>query len=248
MHGAGTTGTRRTTRPSLRSGLRLTPCSPRCTGLFGHRRPRDAKHHREFSISIGMPGPHGLAVRRIASRLRAIRASRRDVHRIPRPTFVTIAKRPSFEHGTRRGDIDFGKNESEMFLREGLDRWNWVEAAREISFCAHATCRRRETSSRALSMKIEIDLPVGSAPRVLAVVPTPFSALACERDPGHPRASNELSRTTRRDLKQGPMTLGRYARGSRPPVLTSSSVEPDPYATVDHRLFSSATGAGMMSR
>jgi hypothetical protein len=129
MHGAGTTGTRRTTRPSLRSGLRLTPCSPRCTGLFGHRRPRDAKHHREFSISIGMPGPHGLAVRRIASRLRAISASRRDVHRIPRPTFVTIAKRPSFEHGTRAGDTDFGKNESGIFLREGLDRWNRVEAA-----------------------------------------------------------------------------------------------------------------------
>jgi len=49
------------------------------------------------------------------------------VHRIPRSTFVTIAKRPLIERETRAEDIDFGKNESGLFFAPGLDRWNRVE-------------------------------------------------------------------------------------------------------------------------
>jgi hypothetical protein len=44
-----------------------------------------------------MSGPHDFAVRFDTARQR-----RRCVHRIPRPTFVTIAKRPSCGCGTRR--------------------------------------------------------------------------------------------------------------------------------------------------
>src|SRR5215468_8715673 len=60
------------------------------TGLSCHRRRRDAKHHRQLDASVGAPGPYDFAVRDIVVRLRT-----RRVHRIPLPTFVTIAKRPS---------------------------------------------------------------------------------------------------------------------------------------------------------
>src|SRR5215467_15023198 len=49
-----------------------------------------------FSASVGAPGPHDFAVRD-----NIIRLVTRRVHRIPRPTFVTIAKRPSCECETR---------------------------------------------------------------------------------------------------------------------------------------------------
>jgi len=64
------------------------------TGLSCHRHRRDAKHHRQLDASVGAPGPYDFAVRDIVIRLLT-----RRVHRIPRPTFVTIAKRPSCEHG-----------------------------------------------------------------------------------------------------------------------------------------------------
>ena len=34
------------------------------TGLFCHRRKRDAKHHRQLDASVGASGPHDFAVRR----------------------------------------------------------------------------------------------------------------------------------------------------------------------------------------
>ena len=61
------------------------------TGLFCHRHQRDAKHHRQLDASVGAPGPYDFAVRDIVIRLLT-----RRVHRIPLPTFVTIAKRPSY--------------------------------------------------------------------------------------------------------------------------------------------------------
>src|SRR5215472_14607907 len=64
------------------------------TGLSCHRRRRDAKHHRQLSASVGAPGPYDFTVRDIVIRLLT-----RRVHRIPLPTFVTIAKRPSCECG-----------------------------------------------------------------------------------------------------------------------------------------------------
>jgi len=61
--------------------------SPRCAGLFSHRRP--AKRPARLDPSVGGSGPHDFAVR--PGRVRQLRQS---VHRIPHPTFVTIAKRP----------------------------------------------------------------------------------------------------------------------------------------------------------
>src|SRR5215471_14826982 len=62
------------------------------TGLFCHR--RFAIIVAKLSASVGAPEPHDFAVRDIVIRLMT-----RRVHRIPLPTFVTIAKRPSGECG-----------------------------------------------------------------------------------------------------------------------------------------------------
>jgi hypothetical protein len=97
------------------------PCAMVLTAYFGlspviglscHRHRRDAKHRRQLDTSVEASGPHDFAVR---TRLRKSRttgsvASRRSfseagsapfvsrhcrVHRIPCPTSVTIAIRPS---------------------------------------------------------------------------------------------------------------------------------------------------------
>src|SRR5207245_2125019 len=65
------------------------------TGLVCHRHQRSRL--RELDASVGASGPHDFAVR-----VSAIRQRRRRVHRIPRPTSVTIAKRPSEEAGPNR--------------------------------------------------------------------------------------------------------------------------------------------------
>jgi hypothetical protein len=58
------------------------------TGLVCHRRRRSCL--RQLDASVGASGPHDFAVRESAVRQRHC-----HVHRIPRPTSVTIAKRPS---------------------------------------------------------------------------------------------------------------------------------------------------------
>src|ERR1700732_2706574 len=57
-------------------------------GLSCHRRQRSCL--RQLDASVEAPGPHDFAVR-----VSAIRQRRCHVHRIPHPTSVTIAKRPS---------------------------------------------------------------------------------------------------------------------------------------------------------
>ena len=65
-------------------------------GLFCHRPRCDAQHRHQVDASVEASGPHGLAVHD-----KRIRLLRRRVHRIPHPTSVTIAKRPSDGCGTR---------------------------------------------------------------------------------------------------------------------------------------------------
>src|SRR5580693_8218230 len=54
------------------------------------------KHRHQVDISVEMSGPHDFAVRGSMPFV----AWHDRIHRIPRPTFVTIAKRPSGEGGT----------------------------------------------------------------------------------------------------------------------------------------------------
>ena len=82
-----------------------------------------------------MPGPHGFAVRFSAVRQRALdrsqakarpaislRARRCRVHRIPYPTSVTIAIRPSAGRDGEGCRFDLGLSKTEIFLKRGLDR------------------------------------------------------------------------------------------------------------------------------
>ena len=64
-------------------------------GLFCHRRKRNAQALSPLDASVEASGPHDFAVR-----VRTFRQARIRVHRIPPPTSVTIAKRPSFGDGT----------------------------------------------------------------------------------------------------------------------------------------------------
>jgi NitT/TauT family transport system permease protein len=77
------------TRHSPRNGLRLTPRSPRGPGSFAPVIPEKLAS-QELDTSVGVSGPHDFAVRFKRVRLNAV-----SVHRIPRSTSVTIAKRPS---------------------------------------------------------------------------------------------------------------------------------------------------------
>ena len=69
-----------------------------------------------------------MAVRVDIARLTILR-----VHRIPRPTLVTIAKRPSCGRGTARDKHDFPKNRREIFAGQTLESER-LEYAREIRF------------------------------------------------------------------------------------------------------------------
>jgi hypothetical protein len=65
-------------------------------GLSCHRRRRNAQHCRQLDASVEASGPRGFVVH--DNRIRLVRCR---VHRIPRSTFVTIAKRPSCGQETR---------------------------------------------------------------------------------------------------------------------------------------------------
>jgi hypothetical protein len=82
-------------RPGIPRAMVLTGSfvlSP-VTGRSCHCRRRKC-NFRQLDASVGASGPHDFAVR-----VSAFRQAHRLVHRIPHPTSVTIAKRPSEEAG-----------------------------------------------------------------------------------------------------------------------------------------------------
>jgi hypothetical protein len=84
------------------------------TGLVCHHHRRDAKHHRQLDAGVGASGPHGFAVRKVS----ALVFSAPRVHRIPRPTFVTIAKRPFVWAGMASDmQVIWVKSEPEYFCK-----------------------------------------------------------------------------------------------------------------------------------
>jgi len=78
--------------------------SPRCSGLFGHRRPRDALassrpwHQRRDARTTRLDRAH----QRRSSAQDQPTLQHRHAHRIPHPTSVTTAKRPLMRGGTGR--------------------------------------------------------------------------------------------------------------------------------------------------
>ena len=86
------------------------------TGLCCHHRPCDAKHHHELDASVGASGPHDFAVRAPCHSSFDIAC----VHRIPRPTSVTIAKRPSCGCGMAIDmQVSWVRSEPKYFCEEG---------------------------------------------------------------------------------------------------------------------------------
>gem|GEM_PF-4844349 len=67
--------------------LRFPSCSPRRPGFLSPSPARSST--RGLDISVGISGPHDFAVR-----ADAFRQEHHCVHRIPRPTFVTIGQTP----------------------------------------------------------------------------------------------------------------------------------------------------------
>ena len=105
-------------RHSPRNGFTAYSALSLVTGLVCHHRRRDAKHRRQLDASVGASGPHGFAVR-----LAQLVFEHQSVHRIPHPTSVTIAIRPSWQgrDGPKyRLICVFGK--TEIFLWAGLDK------------------------------------------------------------------------------------------------------------------------------
>ena len=112
----------RSNRHSLRDGLRLIARSPRCTGLCSHRRQKRNWFRSRLDPSVGRSGPHAFAVREAAFVGAHKRAQHPHGHRIPPPTSVTIASRPSRGSRMRGEKHEFRKNGRGIFLRWGLDR------------------------------------------------------------------------------------------------------------------------------
>jgi hypothetical protein len=83
-------------RSSLRDGLRLYSVLSPAIGLFVTVIGAMGQHRQQLHASVQAPRPHDFVVRGLR-----IRLMHGHVHRIPHPTFVTIAKRPLIGHGTR---------------------------------------------------------------------------------------------------------------------------------------------------
>jgi hypothetical protein len=104
-------------------------------GLSCRRRLADTS--AKLDASVETSEPHDFTVRE--PRRSSFGTGR--VHRIPSPTSVTIAKRPSSGTGWVRYSFDLGEARSGKFFRRGLDRWNRVEVVGEISFSAQRPLR-----------------------------------------------------------------------------------------------------------
>jgi hypothetical protein len=150
--------------------LRFPSCSSRGPGFLAPVITRIVT--TQLGISVGMPEPHDFAVRIEIVRPRAkTRAAIQGVHRIPRSTFVTIAKRPSCERGTARIMLRiFGraKRYSETQKQPGATRWHdgqFAQGAQAFAACAHLG----PSSSRRASREAESGYLTGPAPCVEAV-------------------------------------------------------------------------------
>jgi hypothetical protein len=102
-------------------------------GLSCHRRLRSC--FRKLDASVEASGPHDFAVREVS----ALVFGATCVHRIPHPTSVTIAKRPSV-WGGMADDIDliWVGGEEKYFCK-----WDWTGGIRLIRLNKFRRARKR---------------------------------------------------------------------------------------------------------
>jgi len=103
-------------QPDIPCAMVLTaaPCSPRGAGLDSPRRLR-ARHPPTWSQR------RGIRTTRLGRPCRYVRLTRQHGHRIPLPTSVTIAKRPSCGSRTGEDKHKIPKNGSKIFFTKTLD-------------------------------------------------------------------------------------------------------------------------------
>jgi hypothetical protein len=89
----------------------------------------------------------------LPSAISITRLTMRCVHRIPRPTLVTIAKRPSGGTGCAKTITHFGKTEVKFWPQAG-ERSQVPELSAGIGFCAHADLWAKRPAGEARSQKI----------------------------------------------------------------------------------------------
>ena len=83
------------------------------TGLFCHRRRRDAKHHRQLDASVGASGPHDFSVRKLSAFVNALAASIASC-----PASVTI-RRPCVGQDGGNKQVIWVKRKREYFCGGG---------------------------------------------------------------------------------------------------------------------------------
>jgi hypothetical protein len=107
------------------------------SGLSCPRRLCDAKHHHELDASVAAPGPHDFAVRSVL-----LVAQHRRVHRIPPPTSVTTAKRPSDGGGMQALSAISEKWKEKYFRGADWTVLTCLSPQRKTSLSVHPVFRR----------------------------------------------------------------------------------------------------------
>ena len=119
-----------TIRHSLRNGFTTYSALSPAIGLSCHRPRSDAKHHRQVDASVEASRPRGFVVREISTFvLCAIRG-----HRLPQPTSVTIAIRPSWWARDGRQDaFDLPDVTTEIACDRSTRRANQLARTKSVS-------------------------------------------------------------------------------------------------------------------
>jgi hypothetical protein len=108
------------------------------------------EHLRDLSACFGAPEPHDFPVR---FRLRSSTHSQ-SVHRIPLPTSVTTAKRPSCGSGTAGTVHSFRFSERGIFARDGLTTQIRLNRFTKLDFSRTRFCAARGVRARRHRAKI----------------------------------------------------------------------------------------------
>ncbi len=163
MQAAGTTGSAKTSRPSLRDGFNgCFAFSPVRRAFWPPLPARRWKRRRKLNPSVGGSGPRDLTVRDCAVRRRTKSSLQRlHAHRIPLPTSVTIAIRPLRWRRDGRNDRSDLPDMASARRCDKLTRraiWAWAADARHHIRCLLPSGNQaRDESGRFSSFRSSVE-------------------------------------------------------------------------------------------